>query len=229
MKISTLITIIVCLLALGYGLYTYAGGKNALSNLGGTDVPYEQQATKNTQSTTYANSALGVSYTLPSDWWLYEANSSNFAFDAAKTVNLDLQEVLSSDGRDFLELISVGNYQYSNQADHIGLDLNAERVAGVTTIDGFMDYYDEFMLEPTDEYTYALESAEPAALGGKAFARRIYRVIPVADSDGYYYILAYITPIKNDYFLTITANYWPEMANAANIVVDHLESNLNLD
>ena len=188
----------------------------------------EADAIKLTKETTYYNDFLGVSYTIPKGWWLYDIREDNFSTDKseiADSASMDLYYD-EDDKTTTAYFISFGNLQDSTKQNHLGFDINAESLKGVSDTGEYMKYYEKYMLEPIEETTYTLEDTDTVTIKGKKFELRAYMVH--RDEENYY-ILTLTTPIKNNYFLNILANYWPENENARKEIIDSVTKALSIN
>jgi hypothetical protein len=126
---------------------------------------------------------------------------------------------------EFAELIAVGNEQYSSSGTHLGLDWTVERVAGKKTLSEYMDYYNEYM---TDESysggVFRLQESGRVEINGRVWERRVYTI----DESEPYYVLCLVTEVKNGFFLSVSATYWPENERAEEQVLEHVEKQLQI-
>jgi hypothetical protein len=115
-----------------------------------------------------------------------------------------------------VELISFGTLQYSTKINHLGFDMTAETLEGVTSLDAYMEYYEAFMLESDNGTEYRLENSGTVTINGTEFEERLFFVDRESDD---FYIFCLTTKVKNNYFLNIQVNYWPENTNARNTII----------
>lgn len=186
------------------------------------DYTYEDSAIQFESDVTYTNSYLGFSYTISKGWWLYSVNESNFTTDAFKTENPDILDI--SYGEDagyeysFIDLISFANLQDSTGDNHIGIDINAETLEGIDSIEDYMEYYEAYMLEQ-DENTYELLDSKQIVINNVQYEARYFEVI----REKYNYRCLTLTcKVENDYYLTIMTNYWPNNRNAEKIIIENV-------
>ena len=205
---------------------TFNSGQSSSSDSSSTNnYAYEDTALEYTVDTTYYNDYLGVSYTVPKNWWLYELDEYNFAEKQGETNNADLLNILTFDDDAYLELISVGNKQFSADSSHLGFSFNAEKLATASTLGEYMTTYEEYMLEPTETETVTLVDSSTIKIGNRDYAQRIFEIARSIEDDAYM-VLTLTTKVKNDYYLNVDITYWPEMSNAGNIAINNLEKNL---
>jgi hypothetical protein len=114
--------------------------------------------------------------------------------------------------------VSFANLQDSTRDNHIGIDISAESLEGVNSIDEYMEYYEAYMLEP-DENTYELIEATQMEINGQQYEALYIDVI--REEDNYRY-LTLTRAVNNNYFVTIMTNYWPDNRNAEKIITDNL-------
>jgi hypothetical protein len=186
------------------------------------DYDFEDSALQFEVDTEYTNTYLGFSYTIPKGYWLYSVNENNFAEDASLTESPDTFDV--GYGEDagyeysYIDLVSFANLQDSTRDNHIGIDISAEALDGVDSIDSYMEYYEAYLLEP-DENTYKLIDSAQMEINGEQYEARYIEV--VREEDNYNY-LALTRKVDNNFFLTILANYWPDNRNAEKIIIESL-------
>ncbi|MDR2073383.1 MAG: hypothetical protein LBP60_08130 [Spirochaetaceae bacterium] len=198
---------------------------------GSADEEYtrEENAVKLTTETVYYNDFLGISYSLPKSWWLYEANEENVSespgditSDASMAVSY--QEFQSYDFQ-YVGLLSFGNLKESTNDSHLGFEVFADYVEGAGSIAAFMQYFEKYMLEPTEEAEYELTGSDQVTINGKSFEVRDYIVDRKGD-DGDYKIITLTCPVKEGYFLNIIVDYWPQNTRAQQIIIDSLGQGL---
>jgi hypothetical protein len=173
------------------------------------------------EDASYYNDFLGISYTIPKTWWLYDLNGKNF--NSAKggitsEVSMDIGRN-NNDGREHsqLWLVSFGNLVTSSYDNHLGFNLDARSIKGTTDISDFMEYFEGFMMEPTDEERYRLIDSRQVDIGGKIFELRDYHVSRRAVD---YCIITLSCDVKNGYFFNVYVDYWPNNRNAKQQVID---------
>jgi len=168
------------------------------------------------------NSYLGFSYIIPKDWWLNSVNENNFNFDPLLTINPETLDINygTDAGMDycFIDLIEFANLRDSRMDNHIGFNINAETLDGINTINGYMEYLEAYMLEP-DDFTYKLLDSSRTMINGLIYEKRDFEVIREV---GNFIISTYTRPVKNNYYLTIKANYWPKNKNAEVFIMNSL-------
>jgi hypothetical protein len=179
---------------------------------------YEESAVKYKDAAVYHNAYLGFSYAIPKGWWLYERNMDNFSEDPEETADPAGLDILYGEGSEYIELISFGNLQYSNRDNHLGFDISAELVDGCGDIESYMEYFDEFMLEPGENTSYRMLDYGRVDINGAAYERRIFEVIREEESN--YNLLTLTRPVKENYFLTIIVSYWPDNKNAETVILN---------
>lgn len=192
---------------------------------------YEEEAEQVMEAQTFMNEFLGIKYTVPAGWWIYEQNEMNFSKEVGKTGDESLLDVYESDEVVYLDLMSVGNQQYSTAYNHIGVDLSVEQFKELNSLAEYMTAFEDYMLEEDleNERYYELKESGVVEIGGKNFEKRIFEVQQGETTDDNYYILSLTTAVGDNYYLTISSNFWPEMKNAESIVVDNLTSNLIIE
>jgi hypothetical protein len=183
----------------------------------------EQEAVKFGRDTTYVNGYLDFSYTVPRGWWLYSVNGNNFSEDPGDTLDPEILDInFGTDlGRDykFIDLISFANLQFSSRDSHLGFDISAEALDKVQTIDGYMDYYESYMLEPGEETSYEMLESGRTEIKGLRYERRIFEV--VRESKNFHF-LTLTRALRDGYYLTIRVSYWPDNKNAEQNIISAL-------
>jgi hypothetical protein len=174
----------------------------------------EADAVKYDADTTYHNGFLGFSYTVPRGWWLYRRQADNFSTDPGDTSDLAGLDI--SYGEDagldysYIGLITFANLQFSTRDNHLGFHISAETLDGIDNLAEYMEYYENYMLEPDDD-EYELLDSGGAEINGLAWERRVFEII--REEDNYRYV-TFTKPVNNGYYLTIKVSYWPENKNA---------------
>jgi hypothetical protein len=183
----------------------------------------EDDALKFDKDTTYVNGYLGFSYTVPKGWWLYGINENNFGEDPENTVDPGTMDInFGTDlGRDYqyVKFISIANLQFSDRDNHLGFDISAEALDDVQTIDGYMDYYESYMLQPEEDTSYEMLESSQIEIKGLQYERRIFEVIRESKN---YNILTLTRALRDGYYLTISASYWPDNKNAGQQIIGAL-------
>ena len=182
----------------------------------------ESSAIRTEADITYHNSYLGFSYTIPKDWWLYSINEDNFDPDPSLTVNPEILDISygTDAGMDYsyIDLIDFANLRESRRDNHIGLYISAETLEGINSIGRYMEYLEDYMLEP-DVNTYQLLDSGRTVINGLQYEKRNYEVI--RETANFIYV-TYTRPVRNNYYLTIKASYWPQNKNAETLIENSL-------
>jgi len=181
-----------------------------------------------TEAASYYNDYLGISYTVSKDWWIYDVNGKNFSGSKGGITSEASMDIgrKNNDGRihSQLWLLSYSNLITSSYNSHLGFNLDARAIRGVNDISGFMDYLQEFMLEPTDDEKYKLIDSRQVDIGGKNFELRDYLVSRRKASE--YCILTLSCDVKNGYFFNIYVDYWPGNKNAKQQIIDSVTNSV---
>jgi hypothetical protein len=210
----------------------------ALSSMGvggssdsGDDEGYDraENAEKVNKEIRYYNDFLGVSYSVPKGWWLYDVNQENVSDSKGDITNDDAMAINYDEyeGKDssFLWLLSFGNLQSDTSDNHVGFDIDARAIEGITSMPAFMEYFEEFMLEPTEDADYKMTDSQKISIKGVPFELRDYLVD--RDEDDFQ-VVTYSCQIKEGYFLNIIVDYWPENTKARQIILDSITKSLEL-
>jgi hypothetical protein len=189
-------------------------GRIQAQESGGDEVnDVESNAVKTDRDITYVNGYLGVSFTVPKGWWLYDVNSDNFSEDEGDTGDPAALDIYFDGGQSYISLISFANLQYSGKDNHLGFDINAESLEEISSLAEYMEYYEAFMLEPENGTEYSMLDSGRIDINGSDYEKRVFLVSP--PSEGREYELMTLTrPAGENFYLTIVASYWPENRNA---------------
>ena len=175
----------------------------------------EDTAVRIEADATYTNTYLGFSYTIPKDWWLYDRNDVNFVSNPLFTVNPEMLDIsYGTDGGfdySYIELAYFANLRDSLLDNHISFYISAETLDGINSLEEYMEYLEEYLLRP-DENFYELLDSGREEINGLVYEKRYCEVI--RESGGNYIHLTYTRPARNNYYLTIKASYWPMNRNA---------------
>ena len=199
--------------------------QNAISDYEGQSEIEEAEdaADQLSEDTTYYNGHLGISYTVPSGWWIYYHNTENFTGSAAQSANYIDLDIYEDNEFSYMELINVSNLQYSSRDNHLGFNLNAEKTFNVD----YLSYFEEYMLEDVAGYDpYILEEKNEVEINGQTYNRLLFKVMQEGRE---YYEVCYLCQVRDDYFLIFSANYWPENANAPQAIEDNIANCLNFE
>ena len=202
-------------------------GLSIENNGGGAAVgyEYEDEATKLTEDTTYYNEYLGLSYTLPAGWWLYTLTEDNFSATQGVTGDYSLLDISRGETYTYMNLISCANLQYSTKDNHVGVDLYAESVIGVDTLEGYVEDALDYLLEPYEDETYELISQDAFTHNGIEYT--ICYIYVDRESEPYEMLYAFCE-LENDYYLTVNLNYWIENTDVEKILKDKVLANLSI-
>ena len=192
----------------------------------GEGYEYEYDATRLTEDTTYYNEYLGFSYTMPAGWWLYTLSEDNFTTTQGVTGDYTLLDIVRGETYTYLNLISCANLQFSTRNNHVGVDLYAESVIGVDTLEGYVEDALDYILDPYEDETYDLISEDSFNYSGKEYA--VLHINVNRESEPYEMLYAFCA-LNDDYFLTVNLNYWPENTDVETILKDKVLANLSFE
>ncbi|GHV85543.1 hypothetical protein AGMMS50230_11510 [Spirochaetia bacterium] len=225
-----LVLVLLCALSLAGCSKTVAeilGDLGGNSGNAGSGTSREDNAVKLNKEMRYYNDYLGISYRIPKNWWLYEVNDENFSEtkgDITDDVSMDIAYGdFGTYNYSNVWLMTFGNLEKSITDNHLGFDLDARFVKGAENITSFMKYFEEFMLEPTEEEDYSLTNSEQLTINGKAFELRDYLVDRKEDD---YQIITLSCQIKEGYFFNIIVDYWPENKKAKQAIIDSVSKSI---
>ena len=180
-------------------------------------------AVKMASDTRYYNDFLGISYSVPKDWWVYDLNRKNFNSSKGSIKSENSMDIRRNSGDKALWLVSFGNFVTSAYDNHLGFNLDAQSLRGINGISGFMKYYEDFMLRPTSEEVYRLVDSKQLDIGGKSFELRDYFISRVTVD---YSIMTLSCEVKNGYYFSISVDYWPANKNAQQQVIDYVTKSI---
>jgi len=187
------------------------------------EYAYEETAARISEETTYYNSYLGVSYTIPSGWWLYEVYEENFNQMPSTTTDPTVLDIYRGSNYLYMDMLSYASLQYSTKDNHLGFDISAEKVEGVSNLAEYMPVFEEFMLEPTSEADYVLLAASQMEIAGQTFERRTFEV---QRPEAPYKIMSLTCAVNDGYYLTILGNYWPKYTDAEEKIIEVVNAGL---
>jgi hypothetical protein len=182
------------------------------------DDDREQSAVKYEDTVVYYNGFLDFSYTVPKGWWCYTLNTENFSEDQEETADPTGLDIYYGDDGDYIDLISFANLQFSNMDNHLGFDINAETINGITDIAGYMEYFEEYMLEPEEDTTYELLNSGRVPINNIVYEQRLFKVQQEKNTE--FNILTLTRQVNEGYFLTILVSYWPANKNAETAIIN---------
>lgn len=207
-------------------LLCLSAGCGAADDEGDYDAQaYEEDARQLTEATTYYNDLLGLRYTVPSGWWLYEVNSDNFSTTQGTTGDELSLDVLRGEGLAYLPMISFANLQYSNRDNHISIQIDAERTDTADSLAAYAQEYTDYMLEPVEDLEdYELLESWEADIGGVPCWRIVFLVPQEDQAD--YCIMSLLFDTGTGYYLGIHANYWADNEGAVDSILQSIEGSL---
>ena len=246
-KILSLLAVFVLVLSLAActkPLPEPSGGGNSspISTGGNESTPpppvgggntYEDNATQIGSNTTYYNDYLGLSYTVKSGWWCYDLDTDNFAGSAGQTGynNLYIASGTSgfwNAGYEEIFLAHFGNMQYSNNNQHVSIELYALKIEGANTLNAFANCLIEYNEAPYTDGRPGDDLVETytATIDGRQFMACVF--LKENGEYDYYYTL-YITEMKDGFYLVIQGDYWPENTDGEDEVVGILNDCLQFN
>jgi hypothetical protein len=229
---KTILFLLVCVLAL---TGCQKALNEALSSMGLDGASSEEEgggdraenAVKVNKETRYYNDFLGFSYAIPKNWWLYEINGENIS-DSKGDITDDVSMAIGYGdyhGKSYASLwfLSFGNLQSDGSDSHLGFELDARSIKGANTMASYMDYFEEYMLEPTDDADYEMIDSQKITINGTPFELRDY-LVDRKDDD--FQVLTLTCGVKEGYFLNLIVDYWPENTKARQSIIDSITKSL---
>ena len=171
------------------------------------------------------NTYLGLSYTFPVGWWLYDLNTANLSPEPADTEDTAQLDIIYDEDNRFMELAYFANQSSWGRRNFCGFSLNAELREGTAGIAEYMKDFEGHLREKYGQDIVFLNS-ETVGIVGVSFEKRIFEVSRSQDSFG---ILTLSTAVQNGYFLNIIAYYRADNKNADSFIFDALEKALALE
>ena len=190
---------------------------------GDDSYEYEDTAEQLTEDREFHNGYLGVSFTMPAGWWLYELSAENFAPSAATTSDPGSLDIYKDDISYYMSLIDCATLQHSTKTNHIGFNFEAERLLDSATIEDFIEYNETYM--ENDEGVFTPIASSNVTIAGKSFIGKTYEV---PNGEDPYNLLALTGAVNDGYFLVVYVTYWPENVEAEDYAADILNENLKL-
>lgn len=180
---------------------------------------YEANAVRIEADTTYYNDYLGVSFKLPTGWYVYEAVADNFATSEGITSDGGTLDIYMEEGYKQIYLGDFANLQDSRKSNHMNFELYAEQIEGITTLSDFVEDHEIYQNEA---YGLVLTGEDSVLIGGQLFEIRSFEY----DGDVHFYYLNFICEVSEGYFLVIETSYWPENTDAPDYITNYLTENL---
>jgi len=98
---------------------------------------YEHDAIRLEHDTVFSNAFLGISYTVPKSWLIYDLNSANFnefnAFEGAshvsslaETEGIEKLDIIYGNGFNRIDLLNIANLRKVKDKNYINLKIFAE-------------------------------------------------------------------------------------------------------
>jgi hypothetical protein len=187
---------------------------------------YEEDAIRLEESTSFYNSYLGFSFTIPKGWWLYDLNSANFSRDQEDTGDAAAFDIEYGDDYTRIGLASFANFRFSSKDRHLGFEMAAEFREDSRSIEEYMPHFEGSMLKSGGEAVCSLLESGSSYIAGRNFEKRVYELIRPRAS---YKLVTISAGVKEGYFLNIIANYWPGNKNAEFAVTDTIDKALVFD
>jgi len=213
--------LLICMVSLAGCSKAASEIARALSNRSSESQDEDYEAIKLDDDTTFYNDYLGVSYTIPKGWWLYDLSEDNFSEDKGDVSDPILMDIVFNDYSDYNDsliwLINFGNLESSTRNNHLGFTLEARSLDGTSGITNFKRYFEDYMLEPTENEEYTLIESEQANINGKVFELTDYLVTREKDD---FNIVTLICEVKNGYFFIVMVDYWPENTKAKENIIE---------
>ena len=224
-KIISVLQIIVILLICA----AFAGCNKTINDVlgaftgGRSDAAEEElNAQRIEKETRYYNDYLGVSYEVPKGWWLYYLSEDNLSLSKgiiSDDVSMDVDFGSFNDYKySTIWFMGFGNLKKSDRSNHIGFDLNARTIEGISDMTGFMKFFEAIMEEPEENEEYHLKDSQQTIIKGKPFEMREYLVTREEYRD--YYVLTLSCQLKQGYFLNIMTDYWADNTKAKKIIIE---------
>jgi len=183
----------------------------------------EEDAVKLNKEKKSYNDFLGLSYTIPKGWWIYEISEENLSDSRGVVLDPVSMDIFYNEFNDRnysnIWLASFGNLKSSSSDNHLGFTLNAWNVDGIDSMSGFVRYLEIYMLEPTEEAEYELTDSEEITINGKVFEMRDFLVKREQDD---YQIMTLCCEAKNGYFFISFVDYWPENTGAKKTIIESI-------
>jgi len=195
-----------------------------LSNRSQESGDEDPDAVKLGSDTTFYNDYLGVSYTVPKGWWLYDIDEDNFSETKGDISDPILMgttfDEFNGQNYSLVWLINFGNLESSSRNNHLGFTLEARSLDGLGGMANLKRHFEDYMLEPTEDEEYTLLGSEQVTIKGKVFELSDYLVSREKDD---FNIITLICEVKNGYFFIAIVDYWPENTKAKENIIESFE------
>ena len=188
---------------------------------------YERNAKELRENTTFRNTFLGLEFTAPQGWWVYDCAPENFTTKPdGQTFPSDMS-VYEEDGSSFIYLIDLGTLQDSRERDQSDLYIYAQKLKNENNLADYTQAIKELTKGKTDDEDdreYVFTKEESRTIGSIEFNMLYFDVGP--DMDNNYLCVFLLAPLNNGYFLTMETSYWPENDSALEEMCEILAKNL---
>lgn len=176
---------------------------------------------------TYRNELLGISFTLPSGWYEMALTEKNFSTTSGTTGDLSQMEKDGDEEYIYLTLGRFANKKVDAGEKHIGLELYADKLEGTDSLATAVDDYIFLMTQPNEDGgQWTLKDQYSKTLGSNSYAVVVFTV-PNADNE-LFEVMGFVHPVKEGFYLTLEADYWPENKNAVKEIESLVEKALSV-
>ena len=165
------------------------------------------------EAATYYNGYYGLEIYVPKGWWVRQDAIENLTLDRADTMDrskFSAEEYES--GGAFVPLIRMSNEKNTAHDDNVVFETYVEEYQGFSSVEEFADVSAQVLSEPSYGYTYEVIERERVSLQGLEFEMFTQEV--TQDNSVPYRCEYYIREIRDDTYLTIYVDYWPDSAKS---------------
>ena len=152
------------------------------------------------QAFTCYNTNLGISFTVPKGWWIYDLNTANFSPDPQDTVDINTFDFIYEEDSFRLELINCANLRFPNQRKRLSFDISVE----------------------SDENTQQNNSFTSLSINNIPFTKQVSEASRLRTTT-------LNTSLNTGYSLIITVNSRKNYKSAESVIIDILNKALSLE
>ena len=176
---------------------------------------YGEEAIRLAQALACHNTNLGISFTVPKGWWLYDLNTANFSPDPEDTADAAAFDYIYTGDDSFsMELMSIANLRYPERKKHLGFDISIESRKNSQEIGEFKSHYEKFI--PEGEWNITLIDSGLTVINSVSFRKHVFEVSLPKNS---FRIIDLTTVLETGDFLNITVRYWLKNKNAEHYIL----------
>ena len=194
--------------------------QNEQNNNGG----YWEDAIRIEKALTCHNTNMGISFTIPKGWWIYDLNTANFSPDRDDTAGADSLDIIYGVNFTRIELVKFANFRFPRRKKYLGFDISAGS-GGNFPVNGEFPEYDDGFISENNLNTSLIDSGF-VTINNIPFEKQIYEVTQPRNK---FRIITLSTGLKTGNFLNISIKYWLKYKNAEFFIIGLLDRSLTLE